>query len=107
MHPVAIASWRRPVGRGPDEWVRELDAPTNPEQPSVHRCVDRTHVDIERLDGAMEEDRVTQWLRGRGEDKQLRLGGKQAEPLRVAVLNPAGHLEALGQPKPSSELRDT
>ena len=79
MDPVAVLGGGRAVGGGSDEWVRELDAPTDSEQTRVHRRVGRSHVDAERLGGTVEQQRVAQRLCGRGEDEQLGLGGKLAE----------------------------
>ena len=74
MDAVAVVGGGRAVGGGPDEWVRELDAPTYSEQTRVHCRVGRSHVDAERLGGTVEQQRVAERLCGRGEDEQLRLG---------------------------------
>ena len=76
MDAVAILGGRRAVGGGADEWMRELDAPTYLEQTRVHGRVDRSHVDVERLGGTVEQQRVTERLCGRGEDEQLCSGGE-------------------------------
>ena len=48
MHTMAVVGGGRAVGGGADEWVCELDAPTDVEQPGVHRRAGRSQVDAER-----------------------------------------------------------
>ena len=67
---VAVVGRGRAVGGGADERVRELDARTDGEQAGVHRRADDGHVDPERLGGTVEQHRVAEGLRGRGEDEQ-------------------------------------
>ena len=91
MDAMAILGSGRAVGGGPDEWMRELDAPTYFEQTRVHRRVGRSHVDAERLGGTVEQQRVAERLCGRGEDEQLRLGrevGGAAEHSSVRSCSP-------------------
>jgi hypothetical protein len=45
-------------------------------QTRVHCSVGRSHVDTERLSGTVQQQGVAEWFSGRGEDKQLRLGGE-------------------------------
>ena len=104
MDAVPILGGGRAVGGGPDEWMRELDPPTYSEQTRVHSRVGRTHVNPERLGGTVEQQRVTQRLRGRGEEEQLRLGGKYSEAPDVALFDLADHRLAVGQPEPASKI---
>src|SRR4051812_2412442 len=53
----------------------------------------------------MQEDGVTKWLCGRGENDQLRLGGQDTEAPRVALLDLADHRMGLWQPEPAGESR--
>jgi hypothetical protein len=76
MDAVAVLGGGRVVGGGPDEWVRELDAPSYSEQTCVDRGVGRSYVEPERLGGAVKQQRVAERLRGRGENEPLRLGGE-------------------------------
>ena len=78
MHAVAVVGRSRAVGGGPDERVRELDAPADLEQPGVHRRAGRSHVEAEGLGGTVQQHRVAERLRGRGEDEQLGVGGQLA-----------------------------
>ena len=80
VHAVAVLGRRRAVGGGPDERMGELDTPADREQPGVHRGVDSCHVDLERLGGRVEQDGIPEWLGRRGEDEELRVGRKPAEP---------------------------
>ena len=52
----------------------------------------------------MQQQGIAQWLRGRGEYQQLRLGREQAETPDVALFDPADHWLAVGQPEPASEV---
>ena len=104
MDAVAILGGSRAVGGGSDEWMRELDAPTDREQPGVHRRVGRSHVDAEGLGGTVEQHGVAEWLCGRGEDEQLRVGGELAEAPDVALFDLADDRVAVGQPEPAGEI---
>ena len=70
MHAVAVVVGRRAVGGGSDEWMRELDARPDLEQPGFHRRVRCRHVETEGLGGTVEEHGVAEGLRGGGEDEQ-------------------------------------
>jgi hypothetical protein len=58
MDAMPVLGGGRAVNRGPDEWMRELDAPTYSEQTRVHCRVGRSRVDPERLGGMVEQQRV-------------------------------------------------
>jgi hypothetical protein len=64
------------VGGCSDEWVDELDAPTQLQQTRVHDSVGCTHIDAKCLGSAVQQQRVAEWFSGRGEHQQLRLGGE-------------------------------
>jgi hypothetical protein len=58
MDALTIIGGGRAVGDGPDEWMRELDAPTYAEQACVQYRVGRSHVDAERLGSTVEQQGV-------------------------------------------------
>jgi hypothetical protein len=76
MDQVAVIGTGRTVGGGSDERVRELDAPSNVQQTGVHCRIGGGHVDTEPLRGTLEQHRIAERLRGRGEHEQLRIRGQ-------------------------------
>ena len=58
------------------------------------------------LGGAVQQHGIAEWLCGRGEDEQLRVGGEQLEAPRVALLDLAGDRLAAGKAEPAGEVRD-
>ena len=72
MHAPAVVGGGRAVGRGADEWVRELDPPADVEQPGVDRGVGRRHVDAEVAAARWSSSGVAERLGGGGQDEQLR-----------------------------------
>ena len=74
MHAVPVFRGGRAVGGGPDQRVRELDAPAQLEQPAVLGRARCREVDPERPCGPVQQDRVAEGLGGGGEDEQLRVG---------------------------------
>jgi hypothetical protein len=54
MHGSAIVGGSRAVDGGSDEWVCELDAPSDPQQPVVHGRVGCSQVDAEGLGRTVE-----------------------------------------------------
>ena len=81
VHTMPIGISGRSVGGRADEWVHELDASPDGEQPGIHCGGGRGHTDPEDLDRALQQDRIAQGLRGGGQNQQLRLGGEQQETL--------------------------
>ena len=79
MHAVAVVGGSRVVGGRPDEWVRELDAPTDLDEPGINRRVGCGHLDTEGLGGTVEQHGIFERLRCCCQDEQLRLGRQQAE----------------------------
>ena len=104
MHAVAVVGGSRAVGRGADEWVRELDSRTDREQPGINRRVGGGRLQAERLGGTMEQHRVAERLGGRRQDEQLGVGRELLEALGVALLDPAATGLAVGKPEPAGEL---
>ena len=104
MHAVAVVGGSRAVHGGPGEWMRELDPPADLEQPGIHREVGCSHVEPEDRGCAVEQHRVAQRLRGRGQDEQLGTRGKSEEAPDVALLDLARHRPAIGQPEPAGEV---
>jgi hypothetical protein len=103
MHAVAVVCGSRSVGGGSDEWVRELDAHIDLEQPGVHRRADRGDVDAEGRGGTVEQHGVAQGFCGRGEDEQLGIGGQLRETSDVALFDLADHRVADGKTEPAGE----
>ena len=58
MDAMAVLGGCRAIGGGSDEWVCELDAPTQLQQTRVHCSVSRSHVDAERLGGTVQQQRI-------------------------------------------------
>ena len=104
VHAVAVLGRCRPVGGRSDEWMRELDAPADREQSGVYRRVDRGHVDLECLGRRVEENRITEWLGGRREHQELRVGWESAEPAPEAVLDRVGGRVTSRQGESAGEL---
>jgi hypothetical protein len=103
MHTVPVVGGSRAVGGGSDEWVRELDTPTDLEQLGVHCRAGRCHVESKGLSGTVEQYGVAEGLRGRGKDQQLGVGGEHRETPDVTLFDLAGYRLALGQPEPAGE----
>ena len=102
MDAVAVVGGGRAVGGGSDEWVRELDAPAD-RSAARRRPPGRPRSVRARGSGsgAVEQHGVAQWLRGRGEDEQLRVGREQQEAPDVALLDLARRSVGLsGSPNP-------
>ena len=106
MHAVPVVRGGRAVGGGPDERVRELDAPAQLEQPAVLRRAGRREVDPERPRGPVQQHRVAERLRGSREDEQPRVGREQLEAPDVALLDLAGDRLAAGKTEPAGEIGD-
>ena len=106
MHAVPVVRGCRAIGGGPDEWVRELDAPAQLEQPAVLCRARRREVDPERPCGTVQQDAVAEGLCGSREDQQLRVGGEQLEAPDVALFDPAGDRMAAGKTEPAGETGD-
>jgi hypothetical protein len=104
MDAMAVFGGRRAVGGGSDKWVCELHAPTQLQQTRVHCSVGRGHVDAERFGGTVQQQRIAQWFRGRGEHQQLRLGGEQVETSDVVLFDLADDWLAVRQPEPAGEV---
>src|SRR6266508_4476581 len=103
MHAVAVVGGGRSVGSGSDEWVHELDAPTDLEQSDVRRRADRGDVDAEGRGSTVEQHGVAQWLCGCGEDEQLGIGGQLDETSCVALFDLADHRVADGKTESAGE----
>ena len=71
VHAVPVVGGCRAIGGGPDERVRELDAPAQFEQPAVLCRARGRDVDPQRPRGTVEQDRVAEGLCGSGQDEQL------------------------------------
>ena len=106
MHAVPVVRGCRAIGGGPDERVRELDAPAQLEQPAVLCRARRRDVDPERPRGTVEQDRVAEGLCGSREDEQLGVGREQLEAPDVALLDPAGDRLTAGKTEPAGETGD-
>ena len=82
----------------------ELDASADVEEPSVHRRTGCSWTKAKLLGGAVQETGIAQWLRGGGEDEQLRFGREQLEPLREALFNLAPDRLACRNAEPAREF---
>jgi hypothetical protein len=79
MHATAVLRGSRAVGGGSNEWMRELHAPADLEQPSAHRRVGSSHVEAERPRGAAEQQWVAERLRSRTDHEKLGVGREQVK----------------------------
>ena len=86
--------------------MRELDAPTDLEQPGVHRRGRGSHVEAEGLGGTMEQDAVAEGLCGSSEDEQLRVGREQLKAPDVALFDPSRHRLVAGKTEPAGQAGD-
>ena len=99
VHAVAVAG-----SSGSDEWVSELDAASHLEQPDVRRRVNRRHLDAEGRGGTVQQHRVAERLRGRGEDEQPRVGREPQQAPGVAVFDLACHRFVARKTETASEF---
>ena len=60
MHATAVLRGSRAVGGGSNEWMRELHAPADLEQPSAHRRVGSSHVEAERLRSCSDHEKLAE-----------------------------------------------
>ena len=104
MDSMAVLGSGGAIGGGPDEWVRELDASPDLEQPGVDGRVDYRHVDAQGVGRSAEQNGVPQRLGGGGEDEQPTLGRKLEEALGIALFDLGGDRLAAGEPEPAGEL---
>ena len=84
--------------------MRELDAPTELEQPVIQRRLDRRHVETEALCSTLQQQRVAQRLCCGGEDEQPRVGRKRQEALGVALFDLAPDRLTCGQTESAGEF---
>ena len=104
MHPLAVVAGGCAVGGGADEWVCELDAPTDVEQPCVHGRAGRSQVDAEALSCTVEQSRAAERLRGRGEHEHPRFVREEQEALGVALLDLAHHRLGVRKAEPAGDI---
>jgi hypothetical protein len=106
MHAVPVFRGGRAVGGGPDQRVRELDAPAQLEQPAVLCRARCREVDPESPCGLVQQDRVAEGLGGGHQDQQLGVGREQLQAADVALLDPASDRLTLGQTESAGQAGD-
>ena len=104
MHAVPVVRGRRTIGSGPDQWVRELDAPAQLEQPTILGRARRGDVDPEHSRGTVKQGRVAEGLCGSRKDQQLRIGREQPKAPDVALFDQAADRLAAGKTEPAGEI---
>ena len=103
MDPMSVGGIRRDVGGRARQRMRKLDPAAELEQSGVECRAGRRHLESEAPGGTVEQHRIAERVRGRGQHEQPGVGGEPGETAGVAPFDLAGHRLAVGQPEPAGQ----